>query len=52
MTAEIIITDEAINRALEKILAPALDVVCEMERLRRKEYLTEKEAAMLFSRLP
>ena len=49
MTAEIIITDEAINRALEKVLAPALDVVCEMERLRRKEYLTEKEVALLFS---
>jgi hypothetical protein len=49
MTTRRIITDEAINRTLERVLAPVADVVCEMERLRRKEYLTEKEAALLFS---
>jgi hypothetical protein len=49
MTTPTIITDEAILRALERVLAPVADVVCEMERLRRKEYLTEKEAALLFS---
>ena len=35
--------------AVEKILAPVVEVICEMERIRRKEYLTEKEAAILFS---
>ncbi len=35
--------------AVETILAPVADVICEMERIRRKEYLTEKEAALLFS---
>ena len=49
MTAEKTITDEAISRALERVLVPVLDVVCEMECLRRKEYLTTKEAALLFS---
>ena len=43
------ITHEALSLALERALAPALEVVCEMERVRRKEYLTEKEAALLFS---
>lgn len=41
--------ERAIADALEKILAPVVEVICEMERIRRKEYLTEKEAALLFS---
>ena len=41
--------EKAIAVAVEKILAPVADVICEMERIRRKEYLTEKEAALLFS---
>lgn len=41
--------ERAIADALEKILAPVAEVICEMERIRRKEYLTEKEAALLFS---
>ena len=41
--------EKAIAVALEKILAPVAEVICEMERIRRKEYLTEKEAALLFS---
>jgi|GEM_PF-2033650 len=41
--------EKAIANALEKILAPVAEVVCEMERIRRKEYLTEKEVALLFS---
>jgi len=49
MTDRDIITNEAVSRALERVLAPVLDAVCEMERLRRKEYLSEKEAALLFS---
>ena len=49
MTVENIITAEAVDRALERAFAPVIDAVCEMERLRRKEYLTEKEAALLFS---
>ena len=42
-------TDEAIRRALERVMAPVRDAICEMERLRRKEYLSEKEVALLFS---
>lgn len=41
--------EKAIADALEKILAPVAEAICEMERIRRKEYLTEKEAALLFS---
>lgn len=41
--------EKAIADALEKILAPVAEVICEMERIRRKEYLTEKEVALLFS---
>lgn len=41
--------ERAIADALEKILAPVAEVICEMERIRRKEYLTEKEEALLFS---
>lgn len=41
--------EKAIAETLDKILAPVVEVVCEMERIRRKEYLTEKEAALLFS---
>ena len=41
--------EKAIAAALEKILAPVAEAICEMERIRRKEYLTEKEAALLFS---
>ena len=41
--------EKAIADALEKILAPVAEVICEIERIRRKEYLTEKEAALLFS---
>ena len=41
--------EKAIANALEKILAPVAEVICEMERIRRKEYLTEKEVALLFS---
>lgn len=41
--------EKAVATALEKILTPVAEVICEMERIRRKEYLTEKEAALLFS---
>lgn len=41
--------EKAIADALEKILAPIAEAICEMERIRRKEYLTEKEVALLFS---
>lgn len=41
--------EKAIADALEKILAPVAEAICEMERIRRKEYLTEKEVALLFS---
>lgn len=41
--------EKAIADALKKILAPVAEAICEMERIRRKEYLTEKEAALLFS---
>ena len=41
--------EKAIANALEKILAPVVEAICEMERIRRKEYLTEKEVAQLFS---
>lgn len=41
--------EKAIAETLDKILAPVAEVICEMERIRRKEYLTEKEAALLFS---
>ena len=41
--------EKVIADALEKILSPVAEVICEMERIRRKEYLTEKEAALLFS---
>lgn len=41
--------EKAVAAALEKILAPVAEVICEMECIRRKEYLTEKEAALLFS---
>ena len=41
--------EKAVTDALEKILAPVAETICEMERIRRKEYLTEKEVALLFS---
>jgi len=41
--------EKAIADALEKVFAPVAEVICEMERIRRKEYLTEKETALLFS---
>lgn len=41
--------EKAIADALEKILAPVVETICEMERIRRKEYLTEKEVEKLFS---
>lgn len=41
--------EKAVTSALEKILTPIAEVIGEMERIRRKEYLTEKEAALLFS---
>ena len=41
--------EKAVAATLEKILAPVAEAICEMERVRRKEYLTEKEAALLFS---
>lgn len=41
--------EKTIVDALEKLLAPVAEAICEMERIRRKEYLTEKEAALLFS---
>lgn len=41
--------EKAVAVALEKILAPVAESICEMERIRRKEYLTEKETALLFS---
>lgn len=41
--------ERAVADALEKTLGPVADAICEMERIRRKEYLTEREAALLFS---
>lgn len=41
--------EKAITDALERVLAPVAEVICEMERIRRKEYLTEKEVEKLFS---
>lgn len=41
--------EKIIADTLEKILTPVAEAICEMERIRRKEYLTEKEAALLFS---
>lgn len=41
--------EKAVSEALEKILAPVAETICEMERIRRKEYLTEKEVEKLFS---
>lgn len=41
--------EKAVAAALEKILTPVAEAICEIERIRRKEYLTEKEAALLFS---
>lgn len=41
--------EKAVADALEKILAPVVETICEMERIRRKEYLTEREVALLFS---
>lgn len=41
--------EKAIADALEKVFAPVAEAICEMERIRRKKYLTEKEAALLFS---
>lgn len=41
--------EKAVADALENILAPVAETICEMERIRRKEYLTEKEVEKLFS---
>lgn len=41
--------EKAVADALEKILAPVVETICEMERICRKEYLTEKEVEKLFS---
>lgn len=41
--------EKAVADVLEKILTLVVEVICETERIRRKEYLTEKEAALLFS---
>ena len=41
--------EKAVADALEKILAPVAETICEMERIRRKEYLTDKEVEKLFS---
>lgn len=41
--------ENVIAAVLEKILTPVAEVICEMERIRRKEYLTEKKVALLFS---
>ena len=41
--------EKAVADVLEKILAPVAETICEMERIRRKEYLTEKEVEKLFS---
>ena len=41
--------EKAVADALEKILTPVAETICEMERIRRKEYLTEKEVEKLFS---
>lgn len=41
--------EKAVADALEKVLAPVAETICEMERIRRKEYLTEKEVEKLFS---
>lgn len=55
MPAQISISDQEIDLektirdVLEKLLAPVAEAIFEMERIRRKEYLTEKEAALLFS---
>ena len=49
VTDQEIYLEKAIAETLEKLLAPVAEAICEMERIRRKEYLTEKEAALLFS---
>lgn len=41
--------EKAVVDALEKILAPVAKTICEMERIRREEYLTEKEVEKLSS---
>ena len=41
--------EKVIADVLEKLLAPVVGTICEMEQIRRKEYLTETEAALLFS---
>lgn len=41
--------EKIIADTLEKLLAPVVEEICQMERIRRKEYLTEKEVALLFS---
>ena len=49
ITAQEVDLEKAVSGVLEKILAPVADVICEMERIRRKEYLTGKEVELLFS---
>lgn len=41
--------EKTVATVLERLLAPVAETICEMERIRRKEYLTEKEVALLFS---
>jgi hypothetical protein len=44
--------ERAVAEALERFFTPIAEAVCELEVARRKEYLTEKEAALLFSLSP
>ncbi|MEG6503340.1 MULTISPECIES: helix-turn-helix domain-containing protein [unclassified Desulfovibrio] len=41
--------EKAVADTLEKLLAPVAEAIGEIELIRRKEYLTEREAALLFS---
>ena len=44
--------ERAVIEVLERLFTPIAEAVCELEVARRKEYLTEKEAALLFSLSP
>lgn len=44
--------EEAVAKALEKAFTPIVAMVCEIEKARRKEYLTEREVALLYSLSP
>ena len=44
--------EKAVAETLERLFTPIAEAVCKIEMARRKEYLTEKEAALLFSLSP